>query len=108
MLFSDHLIIFTTTFYIYFKTCTDYILVAQHIVIIDLLNCHLLHMVRYCISHNHVAEDWRTKNMADYIGVDLNVTLMIKIQCVLELCGKLAKRSECHAIGAGQSVTLIF
>ena len=46
--------------------------------------------------------------MADYIGVDLNVTLMIKIQCVLELCGKLAKRSECHAIGAGQSVTLIF
>ena len=56
----------------------------------------------------------------DYIGVDLNITLMIKKKYVSELRlnmyivrskglapGKLAKRSECHAIGASQSVTLI-
>ena len=58
--------------------------------------------------------------MQDYIGVDLNVTLMIKIKCVSELRlnmytmrskglapGKLAEHNECHAIGAVQSVTLI-
>ena len=58
--------------------------------------------------------------MQHYIGVDLNVTLMIEIKCGSELRlnmytmrskglspGKLAECSKCHAIGAGQSVTLI-
>ena len=37
------------------------ILVAQDIVIIDLLNCDLWHMVWYCVSHSHIVEGWKTK-----------------------------------------------
>ena len=60
-----------------------WILVAQDIGIIDLLNCNLWHMVWYCVSHSHIVEGWKTQKygwlqlqseMQDHIGVDLSET----------------------------------
>ena len=45
------------------------ILVAQDIVIIDLLNYNLWHIVWYCVSHSHIVKVGRPKNMAIFLLV---------------------------------------
>ena len=45
------------------------ILVAWDIVIIDLLNYNLWHIVWYCVSHSHIVKVGRPKNMAIFLLV---------------------------------------